>query len=156
MIAVDVPGFGSLRLRHALMDFNGTLACDGALLDGVRERLGHLATQLHLHIATADTNGTARAALSGLPVEIRILARDGQAKAKRDIVDALGAGHTVAFGNGRNDRLMLARASLSIAVRGVEGSAVEALHAAHIVCDDARDALDLLVIPNRLIATLRD
>jgi soluble P-type ATPase len=156
MIEIDIPGFGVLRLRHAVVDFNGTLARDGALLDGVSERLRTLATHIALHVATADTTGTVRAALAGAPVELHILASAGQAQAKRRILDVLGAHEAVAIGNGRNDRAMLAHAALSIAVRGAEGCAVEALQAAHIVCDDVRDALDLLTTPRRLVATLRD
>jgi soluble P-type ATPase len=35
MIALDIPGFGALRLEHLAVDFNGTLAIDGKLLPGV-------------------------------------------------------------------------------------------------------------------------
>jgi soluble P-type ATPase len=156
VIDIDVPGFGALRLRHCVLDFNGTLARDGVLIEGVGERLRALAPAVELHVVTADTTGTAREALSGLPVELQVLAPAGQARAKRRLVEALGAHEVVAIGNGRNDRAMLRHAGLSIAVQGAEGCAVEALQAAHIVVLDVRDALDLLVTPRRVIATLRD
>src|SRR5436309_632875 len=111
MIALDIPGFGALRLRHAILDFNGTLACDGALLDGVRDRLQRLASAISVHVATADTTGTAREALAGLPLELHLLGPHDQSDAKRHIVEALGADEAVAIGNGRNDRAMLARAA---------------------------------------------
>jgi soluble P-type ATPase len=156
VIEIDIPGFGALRLRCCVMDFNGTLACDGVLIDGVADRLHALAPRIGLHVITADTMGTARAALSGLPVGLHILAAGGQAQAKRRAVEALGADEVVAIGNGRNDAAMLGHARLSIAVQGVEGCAVEALQAAHIVARDIRDAMDLLLTPRRAIATLRD
>lgn len=156
MIDLDVPGFGALRLHHCVLDFNGTLARDGVLIDGVAERLRALAPRIEVHVVTADTTGTAREALSGLPVDLHILAAGGQAQAKRRIVEALGAHQVVAIGNGRNDRAMLRQAGLSIAVQGAEGCAVEALQAAHIAVLDIRDALDLLVTPRRAVATLRD
>jgi soluble P-type ATPase len=60
-----------------------------------------------------------------------------------------------AIGNGRNDQLMLAAAALGIAVVQEEGAAIESLSAADVVLPDIRSALDLLLFPKRLIATLR-
>jgi soluble P-type ATPase len=61
----------------------------------------------------------------------------------------------VALGNGRNDRLMLKEAALGIALLQAEGAAVEALLAADVVAPDILVALDLLLAPDGLIATLR-
>ena len=38
MIEIAIPGGESLRLAHALLDFNGTLAQDGQLIEGVPEK----------------------------------------------------------------------------------------------------------------------
>jgi soluble P-type ATPase len=51
---------------------------------------------------------------------------------------------------------MLKKAALSIAVIQKEGSALTTLKNANIVCTDIKDALELLINPQRLIATLRD
>jgi soluble P-type ATPase len=126
------------------------------LEDGVASRLTALARSIALHVATADTHGTARDALAGLPVALHVLEPGGQADAKRRILASLDPARTVTIGNGRNDRAMLADAALSIVVCGSEGCAGEALRAAQVVCRDACDALDLLLRPRRLIATLRD
>jgi soluble P-type ATPase len=61
----------------------------------------------------------------------------------------------VAIGNGANDALMLEHAALGILVMGGEGAAVEALLRARVVVTDICEALDLLLFPKRLIATLR-
>ena len=61
----------------------------------------------------------------------------------------------MAVGNGRNDRLMLKEAALGIAVLQAEGAAAEALLAADVVAPDILAALDLLLAPEGLIATLR-
>jgi len=50
---------------------------------------------------------------------------------------------------------MLRLARLGIAAIQREGAALEAVQAADIVVHDVRDALDLLLEPRRLIATLR-
>jgi soluble P-type ATPase len=155
VIAIRVPSGAVLELRHAIVDFNGTLACDGRLIEGVAERLVALAAQVDVHVATGNTTGTAPAALQGLPVELHLMPPEEQAASKRALLEALGAAHVAAIGNGRNDRDLLERAALAIAVVGREGAATQALGAADVVCLDVRDALDLLTTPLRLVATLR-
>lgn len=155
MLEIDIPGFALLRLRHLVLDYNGTLAVDGTLLPGVRERLDRLTSVLSLHVLTADTFGTSRAALAGVNCALSILEPERQDLAKQAYVERLGATEVVSIGNGRNDRLMLASAALGIAVMGREGSAAAAVTAAHIVIPDIIDALDLLEHPRRLLASLR-
>ena len=92
---------------------------------------------------------------AGLPCELVVLANGSQDLAKGRYVESLGTARCVAFGNGRNDRLMLAAAGLGIAVIGPEGAAVEALLAAKIAVSDVGAALGLLLNPARLAATLR-
>jgi soluble P-type ATPase len=58
-------------------------------------------------------------------------------------------------GNGRNDRLMLEAAALGLAVILGEGASSATLAAADAVCLSIADALDLLIHPLRLTATLR-
>jgi len=156
MIAIDVPGFGPLRLEHIVLDFNGTLAIDGALLPGVGERLAALSTGLAIHVVTADTHGTAARALAGLSCALDVLPASGQAEAKRRFVESLGPERVVAIGNGRNDRLMLDAARLGIAVVQAEGAAAATLAAGDLVAPTIADALDLLLQPLRLLASLRD
>jgi soluble P-type ATPase len=156
VIKIDVPGFGLLRLEHLVLDFNGTLAVDGALLPGVAERLLALAPRLSIHVLTADTHGTAALALEGLPCALAVVPPSGQAEAKRRFVEALGAECVVAIGNGRNDRLMLEAARIGIAVMQREGAAAETLAEAGVVVPAIEDALDLLAHPLRLVASLRD
>ena len=55
MISINVPGFGDFTFKHAVFDYNGTLARDGNLLPGVLEKLLSLTDTLAIHILTADT-----------------------------------------------------------------------------------------------------
>ena len=155
MITLDIPGFGDIRVEHLVLDFNGTLAQDGMLLPGVRQRIARVAADLQVHVVTADTFGRAAEALAGLALQLTVLTSGDQAGAKLDYVRALTAERVVAIGNGRNDRLMLAAARLGIAVMQAEGAAVDALLAARIAVPDIAAALGLLLNPGRLIATLR-
>ena len=137
-----------------MLDYNGTLAVDGHLISGVEPRLRRLAASLTVHVITADTFGKARASLRDVDCSLEILAKGNEHRAKAALVRRLGAG-VICIGNGRNDRLMLRAAALGIATVQREGAAGEALRGADVVVRDVRDALDLLLVPRRLIATLR-
>jgi P-type E1-E2 ATPase len=155
MLEIDIPGHKKLRIEHLVLDYNGTIACDGVLVDGVRERLEALSKILTVHVLTADTFGNARSGLEDIPCKLVILLAETQAESKRQYVEGLGHESTISIGNGRNDQLMLKSAEVGIAVSLEEGAAVEAVKAAAVLCTSATRALDLLLNPKRLIATLR-
>lgn len=155
MISVDIPGFRHLDLAHLVLDYNGTLAVDGALLPGVADALKAIAADLSIHVITADTFSSAAANLRGLPVSRVMAPHKDQHAAKMDYVKGLGAHSVVAIGNGRNDRRMVETAAIGIALIQAEGAAVETITKADIVCTGILDALALLKEPRRLIATLR-
>jgi len=155
MIEVSIPGYHDVSLKHLVLDYNGTLAVNGELLDDVSDALRSLANCLDVHIVTADTFGKVRSVVSGVPCGLSILAEQSQAEAKQKYVRNIGSERTVAIGNGRNDRFMLKEASLGIAIVGPEGAAVETMLAADVVCSGILDAFELLLNPKRLIATLR-
>ena len=51
----EILGYTTLHLIHLLLDFNGTIACDGKLITGVKEKLQLLGHDFHIHVVTADT-----------------------------------------------------------------------------------------------------
>ncbi len=155
MIDIDIPGFGEIHLSDLVCDYNGTLALDGALLPGVAEALSRLASSLRVHVITADTFGTARAQLEGLPLDVVPIPGAAQAEAKLQYITRLGTERVVAIGNGRNDRMMLAAAAIGIALVQAEGAAGQAVLCADVVATGILDALGLLEHPQRLVATLR-
>ena len=155
MISISIPGFGSLTIEHLVLDYNGTLAVDGMLLPGVKEALNRLASHLTVHVITADTFGLAAKGLQGVNCKMTILEKGHQDQAKADFVDRLGSDQTVSIGNGRNDALMLSASRLGIAVILAEGASTMSLNAADVVCTDIVHALELLMNPLRLTATLR-
>jgi soluble P-type ATPase len=155
MLTCIIPGHGPLNLSHLILDYNGTLACDGLILPGVKERLADLSASLSVHVLTADTFGSVRKALSGIACRIEVISQKDQAETKLEYVQRLGLENCVCMGNGRNDKLMLKNAALGVAVVQTEGGAVDAILAADIVAGNILDALDLLRHPLRLTATLR-
>jgi soluble P-type ATPase len=116
MLEIVIPGDRTLGLQHLVLDYNGTLACDGELLAEVRLRLDDLSRHLDIHVLTADTFGKARTDLADVPCELTVLPAEDQAAGKLRYVAQLDPSKVVYIGNGRNDRLALEVAALAIAV----------------------------------------
>jgi len=155
MIEIKIPGANPLELRHLVLDVNGTIAKDGYLIEGIAELLNELRTRLDLHLVTADTHGRQEVIDEILRLTAIRIPPEDQAQAKLDYVKRLGEGTVAAIGNGFNDAAMIEKAALGILVIGPEGAAVESLLKAKVVVSDIRAALELLLFPKRLIATLR-
>jgi P-type E1-E2 ATPase len=155
MVVFDIPGYKKLRLENLVLDYNGTLASDGHLIQGVRETLISLSAELDVHVVTADTFGKARSALRGIRCQLSILPSRNQDTEKLEYVRRLGSESTVCIGNGRNDHKMLKEAALGIAVCQEEGAFTGSLQAADVICTNVVSALELLLNPLRLVATLR-
>ena len=120
-INVSIPGRKRpLRIDHVVFDFTGTLAGEGKLVPGVAGRIRRLASLVDVVVMTADTFGTARAALAGLPVTCHVVAHG---RDKRRFVESLGSAHVAVVGNGTNDVPMFKAAALGVAVCGIEGMA---------------------------------
>ncbi len=155
MIEIDIPGYRRIRLEHLVLDYNGTIAEDGKLIAGVSDIIRRLSSAVEIHILTADTFGGAFSHLHGLPCRCEIIPAENQGEAKSRYVVKLGRDSVCAVGNGRNDLIMLKEAALGIAVVQKEGAWAETVASAQVVCTDIIWALELLLNPLRLIATLR-
>ncbi len=154
-IHLSIPGRGESVWRYLVLDLNGTLSADGIVIPGVAERIQALGNTLEIHLLTADTRGTAQEIAHQLAIRCHRIGRHEQSAQKARFISSLGAESVVAIGNGANDSEMLALADLGIAVLGPEGTAVSALLRADIVVPDICTALDLLLNPQRVVATLR-
>ena len=155
MAEFAIPGRGVLRLEYLVLDLNGTLSLDGELIDGVIARLEQLRDDFTPCLLTADMHGTATELATNLQLELRRIKPTAEPEQKGAIVRELGPQGVVAIGAGANDAGMLDAAALGIAVLGLEGLAISALRAADVVTPSITEALDLLLVPDRLIATLR-
>ncbi len=126
MIRIDIPLRGIVELQHAVFDVNGTLAVDGKPIPGVAERV------------------------LGFPLHMITIGEE-----KVHYVEQLGPASVIAFGNGMNDTGMLRLAAIGVAVLAGEGVAIGALQAADVLALGPVDAIDLVLNPKRLVATLR-
>ena len=144
---IEIPGYKELDLNYLVLDYNGTIAMGGEIKESVKE--------FEIVVLTADTYGTAREACKDLPVRIETFPNDNALPAKMAVVEELGLSSCVAIGNGRNDKLMLRASALAIAVLEQEGMCSRLLGEADVCTRSIEDALDLLLYPVRLVATLR-
>ncbi|MEA3466412.1 MAG: ATPase P [Thermodesulfobacteriota bacterium] len=155
ILNITIPGRPSLRLQHLILDYNGTIAYDGLLLPELIPQLNTLAQHLTIHVLTADTHGSAARQIEAFPCHLAVIPSGEQIIAKQRYLQQLTPEHCVAIGNGVNDQLLLRDAALGIAVMQQEGVAIPSLLAADIVIGSCSAALDLLLNPKLLIATLR-
>ena len=154
MIKIQIPGREDVMLSHLVLDYNGTIAEDGNIIEGIRPRLAELCKELSIYVITADTHGTAAKKCEGLPLQVLTFPTTEVGKIKAEEVRKLSGG-VVTVGNGFNDIQMSDAADLSICVMGKEGCCGALLMHTDVVVTSIEDALDLLLIPGRLRATLR-
>ena len=152
---IEIPGYKVLDLQYLVLDYNGTIALDGEVQETVKERLHKLSKELKIYVLTADTHGTAAKMCEGLPLEIMTFPSEAAMYEKQRILRSLGVKNCCAIGNGRNDILMCQEAALSIAVIEKEGACSRLLRETDITVTSIEDALDLLLLPKRIIASLR-
>ena len=156
MIRIDIPGTGPVEIKHVMFDYNGTIAVDGRLIDGVGQAVNRLADQLDFYVVTADTFGSVKAQLEGVKAEVALISDKDQDQKKLDLLNRIGAEGTLAVGNGVNDALMLKHAGIGIAVLGEEGMSMAALRSADLMVRNILDVFSFFDDPKRLIATLRN
>ena len=154
MIKINIPGREELTLSHLILDYNGTIAEDGNIIEGIRPRLDVLSKDLSIYVITADTHGTAAKKCEGLPLQVLTFPTTEVGKIKAEEAQKLEGG-VITIGNGFNDIQMSDVADLSICVMGKEGCCGALLMHTDVVVTSIEDALDLLLIPGRIRATLR-
>lgn len=152
MLRIEIPQRGTLELLHAVFDINGTLAASGLPIPGVVDQLKELSPLLSIHLLTAGTHGNLDILRTIFSFPLRQI-QTGEDKVR--FVQELGPTSVVAFGNGANDVGMLKLAALGIAVLSEEGVAIATLQAADVLAHGPINAINLLLQPKRLIATLR-
>ena len=153
---IDIPGWGNIDIENIVIDLNGTVATDGKVPFEVKEKINSLSGQAKIYVLTADTQGTADREISGINAELIKIRGEDSKQGKLAFLKTLNLEVTVAIGNGSNDQLILKEAALGIAVLGDEGVSGFAVKSADIIVKNIQNALDLLLKPKRLIATLRE
>ena len=154
MIQIAIPGRENLTLNHLILDYNGTIAEDGEIIESIRPRLAELSKDLSIYVITADTHGTAAKKCEGLPLQVLTFPTTEVGEIKAEEARKMTGG-VITIGNGFNDIQMSDAADLSICVIGREGCCGALLAHTDVVVTSIEDALDLLLKTGRLRATLR-
>ena len=118
MIRIEIPGREALEIAHVVLDYNGTIAVDGALLPPVRQRLEQLKEVVEIHVLPADTYGTVQEQCRMPSVAVHTFPRAGAAACKAEIVSALEGG-VACFGNGFNDIPMFEAAGYPVGMGNI-------------------------------------
>jgi len=151
---IDVPGYGSVELKNVVLDLNGTVTESGDFIPGVLDDLEALrADGLKIYILSGDTRGNLGQTFehaSGVETVVTKTAQE-----KRTFVESIGPEHTVCVGNGNIDIEMFKVAKLSICTVQAEGATIKAMLHADIVVTHVKHAIEILLDPDKLIATLR-
>ena len=155
MIEITIPGKRNYTIENLILDLNGTIALDGTIIKGVRKKLALLSQKLDVIVVTADTNKNAERLLRDLPVTVYTIEEAEENNQKLGVVLQKGKNNTISIGNGCNDVSMLRESAIGICTVGGEGASAEAMIASDLVIPTINDALDLLLKPHRLKATLR-
>ena len=152
---LEIPGYKNIDIKNIVFDYNGTLAKDGQINNQTKNLLKEICSKYSVFVITADTFGTVKNELKEFDLKVKVLSSNDHTKEKMEFLSTLKKEITVAVGNGNNDKSMLENAIISIAVIGDEGCSKEALFASDIICKDIQSAIELLLHPKRLVATLR-
>ena len=157
MIAFQILGIGKIEIRNVIFDLNGTLSMNGNIALEVQEKIRQLSQKVNVFIMSSDTRGNLQELAEMLGVSWRRVEKSSspESVAKERFVEELGSENTIAVGNGKNDELMLKKAKLGIAVIGEEGAYSSAISNTDIVVVNPLHALELILDPQKIIATLR-
>ena len=155
MIEITIPGRGKYTIKNVVLDLNGTIAKDGKIIGGVKEKLAMLSQKVDIFLVTADNNKNAELLTRDLPITLYKIKETEEDDQKLRVVLKKGKNNAVSIGNGCNDVSMLKESAIGICIVGGEGASAEAMMASDLVVASINDALDLLLKPHRLKATLR-
>lgn len=148
----SIPGQQPFDIKTVILDLNGTIAIDGKLIPGVKERLAELRNVYRLVLFTGDTQGNGKAIADELELEMR---KTPDARAKADEAKTLEPETCATIGNGRIDLELFRTVRLRLAVIQQEGAHGPLLLESDAVFTSVLDAIDFLLQKNRHVATLR-
>jgi P-type E1-E2 ATPase len=153
---IDIPGYKKIEIKNLVCDYNGTIANNGQLISGVELLINELAKSIQIYVITADTFGTVEAQLKKANCTVIKITKENQNEQKQALVKQLNSLNTIAFGNGRNDELMLKEAIIGVGILENEGIFTKNLLSSDIICKNIHNAFELFLNQNKLIATLRN
>lgn len=149
----DIPGQGKVEINTLILDLNGTLAVNGQIVDGAKQRLNELKEGgLEIVFFSGDTRGNAQDIADDLGIKFE---KASNAADKSKLIEKLEPMKCAAIGNGLIDEIKLSKARIAIVTIQSEGVHTKSLLAADIIVPTINDALDLFLDEKKMIATMR-
>ncbi len=153
MIRYEPKGVTPFELDTVVLDLNGTLSVNGQVPEGVREHVNKLkAFGFKIYLFSGDQRGTAEKIATDLGIDLQ---KAVNMEEKADLTAKLNPEHTVSIGNARIDIGTFKNVKLRIGTLQAEGIHIEILKYIDVLVPSINDALDLLLNPDSLCATLR-
>ncbi len=156
MIDLNIPGITNVKIENVVFDMNGTLSENGLIKESVKGLLNELSKHAAIYIITSDTFGSANESVKGINAKLYIIKGDNSAQKKKEMVYKLGYSKTAVIGNGYNDYAMFKQGVIGIGIMESEGLAVKAALHCDIIVTKIENAINLLLNPKKLVATLRN
>lgn len=146
-------GVGEIELINIILDLNGTIAVNGIIVDGVKDRLNKLKELGYkIYLFTGDQRGNASKLADELGIEIQ---KASTSEEKESLTRKIDAQKSVAIGNARIDIGTFKPCRLRIGTLQAEGIHTEILSYIDILVPSINNALDLLINPDIFNATMR-
>ncbi|MBD3280105.1 HAD family hydrolase [Candidatus Dojkabacteria bacterium] len=146
-------GVGEIELNNIILDLNGTLAVNGSIAEGVKERLTKLRELgYQIILFTGDQRGNAAELTSDLGISFK---KASTSEEKEALTKEMDVEKTVAIGNARIDIGTFRDTKVRIATIQAEGIHTGILEYVDILVPSINDALDLLINKNSFEATMR-
>lgn len=156
MLIYEIPGREDIKIENIVLDYNGTIAVNGKIIEGVKELLTKLKDYVNIYILTADTYGTVEKECKGMEAKVLTFPKENAGESKRDIVKELDGQKTICVGNGFNDIPMFKESILSIAIIEGEGASGKLLVESDIIARSIIESLEIILDINKMKATLRN
>lgn len=156
MILYEVPGRDNIEIENIVFDYNGTIAVDGRLIDGVLDLLNILSEKVNIYILTADTYGTVKKECKKINGKVLTFPKENAGQSKKKIVEDLGQNKTLCVGNGYNDIPMFEISILTMGIIEGEGASGKLLTKADIVSRNIIECLHIILNNSMVKATLRN
>lgn len=142
-----------MEINTIVLDLNGTLAVQGKIVNGAKERLRKVNDLgIRVLLFTGDARGNANSFCSELGIEFK---KAGSQREKEQFFLELDTKKTAAIGNARIDNGNFKHAKLSIATLQAEGIHTGILKHVDIIVLSINDALDLFLDVDTMKATMR-
>lgn len=155
MLIYQIPGKNDIEIENIVFDYNGTIAVDGKVIEGVSDLLVDFRDEVEIYILTADTYGTVKQECIDLDAKLLTFSSKNTSELKKNIVKELNGEKTICVGNGFNDISMFKEAAISIAVIEAEGVCGQLLKHADIITRSILEAIEIILNENKIKAVLR-